>query len=39
MWDVHGPQPVLEIRPDLSEEQKQEIDFDGLQRIGRDEGG
>ena len=39
MWDVHGPQSVSEIRPDLSEEQKQEIDFDGLKRIGRDEGG
>jgi hypothetical protein len=34
MWDVHGPQPVSEIRPDLTEEQKQEIDFDGLRRIG-----
>jgi hypothetical protein len=39
MWDVHGPQPVSETRPTLTEEQKQEIDFDGLKRIGRDEGG
>jgi len=35
MWDVKGPQPVSETRPDLPEEQKQEIDFDGLKRIGR----
>ena len=34
MWDVYGPQPVSEIRPDLTAEQKQEIDFDGLKRIG-----
>ena len=34
MWDVHGPQPVSEIRPDLTAEQKLEIDFDGLTRIG-----
>lgn len=39
MWDVQGPQPVSETRPTLTEEQKQEIDFDGLKRIGRDEGG
>ena len=39
MWDVYGPQPVSDIRPDLTEEQKQEIDFDGLTRIGRNEGG
>ena len=39
MWDAYGPQPVSEIRPDLTAEQKQEIDFDGLTRIGRDEGG
>ena len=39
MWDVHGPQPVSEIRPDLTAEQKQEIDFDALTQIGRDEGG
>ena len=39
MWDVHGPQPVSEIRPDLTAEQKQEIDFDGLKRIGSGEGG
>ncbi|MEM7664083.1 MAG: hypothetical protein AAF292_17715 [Pseudomonadota bacterium] len=38
MWDVHGPQPVLETRPNLTEEQRQEIDFDGLTRIGRDKG-
>ena len=39
MWDVHGPKPVLETRPEISDEQKLEIDFDGLKRIGRDEGG
>ena len=35
MWDVQGPQPVSEIRPDLTAEQKQEIDFDALTQIGR----
>jgi len=35
MWDVQGPQPVSETRPDISDEQKQEIDFDALTRIGR----
>jgi len=35
MWDVHGPQPVSETRPDISDEQKQEIDFDALTMIGR----
>ena len=35
MWNVHGPQPVSEIRPDLTAEQKQEIDFDALTQIGR----
>jgi hypothetical protein len=39
MWDVHGPQPVSDIRPDLTAEQKQEIDFDALRRVERDEGG
>ena len=39
MWDVNGPQPVSEIRPDLTKEQKQEIDLDALTRIGRDGGG
>lgn len=39
MCDVHGPQPVSKIRPDISDEQKQEIDFEALMRIGRDEGG
>jgi len=39
MWDVHGPQPVSEIRPDLSAEQKLEIDFDALTRIGRGDSG
>jgi hypothetical protein len=39
MWDVHGPKLVSEIRPDLTEEQNQEIDFDALTQIGRDEGG
>jgi hypothetical protein len=39
MWDVNGPQQVFETRPELSAEQKQEIDFDRLTRIGRDENG
>ena len=39
MWDVEGPQPVSETWPDLTEEQKLEIDFDALMRIGRDKGG
>jgi hypothetical protein len=39
MWDVNGPRPVLETRPDLSAEQKLEIDFDTLKRIGSGEGG
>ena len=39
MWDVHGPQPVSETRPGLTAEQKQEIDFDALTRIGRVGGG
>ena len=39
MWDVHGPQPVSEIRPDISDEQKREIDFSDLKRIGSGEGG
>ena len=39
MWDVHGPQQVSEIRPDISGEQKQEIDFDALTRIGSGESG
>lgn len=34
-----GAQPVSETLPDLTAEQKQEIDFDGLKRIGRGEGG
>ena len=33
MWDVCGPKPVSEIRPDLTKKQKQEIDFNGLKRI------
>ena len=39
MWGVHGPQPVSDSRPDLTAEQKQEIDFDALTQIGRDGGG
>ena len=39
MWDVHGPQPVSEIPPDISDEQKQEIDFDTLARIGGGDSG
>lgn len=35
MWGVHGSKPVSEARPDLTAEQKQEIDFDGLKRIRR----
>jgi hypothetical protein len=31
--------PVSEIRPDLTAEQKQEIDFDALTRIGSGESG
>lgn len=33
MWDVKGPQPIAGIRPDLTEQQKKEIDFDELTRI------
>lgn len=39
MWDVHGPQPESEIRPDLTAEQKREIDFDVLMQIRRSDGG
>ena len=39
MWDVHGPQQVSGSRPDLTTEQKQEIDFERLTRIGSGEGG
>ena len=39
MWGVQGPQPVSETRPEISDEQKQEIDFDGLKQIGIGEGG
>lgn len=39
MWDVQGPQPVSETQPDISDEQKQEIDFDALTRIGRSDDG
>ena len=39
MWDVGGPQQVSEIRPDLNAEQKQEIDFDALTRIGGGDSG
>ena len=38
MWNVHGPQLVSEIWPDISDEQKQEIDFDALTRIGGGDG-
>lgn len=34
MWDVYGPKPVSKTRPDLSAEQKQEIGFGALTRIG-----
>ena len=39
MWDVQGPQPVSETRPDISDEQKQEIDFDALTRIRKSDSG
>ena len=39
MWDVQGPQPVSETRPDINDEQKQEIDLDALMRIGRSDSG
>jgi hypothetical protein len=39
MWNVHGPQPVSEIRPDIGDEKKLEIDFDALTRIGRGDSG
>ena len=39
MWGVHGPQPVSETRPDISDEQKQEIDFDALSRIRKSDSG
>jgi len=39
MWEVHGPKPVSEIRPGLTAEQKHEIDFDALTRIGIEDGG
>lgn len=32
-WDVSGPQQVARCQPDLSDCQKEEIDFDGLTRI------
>ena len=34
MWGLNGPQQVSEIWPDISDEQKQEIDFDGLTQVG-----
>ena len=39
MWDVKGPQPVSETRPDINDEQKQEIDLDALMRIGKSDSG
>ncbi|NVK14044.1 MAG: hypothetical protein HWE35_07650 [Rhodobacteraceae bacterium] len=39
MWDVQGPQPVSETRPDINDEQKQEIDLDALMRIGKSDSG
>jgi len=33
MWDLKGPQQVVRCQPDLSDSQKEEIDFDGLTRI------
>lgn len=35
MWGIDGPQPVSRTQPDLSPEQRQEIDFDLLMRIRR----
>lgn len=39
MWDVKGPQQVSETQPSISDQQKQEIDFDALTRIGSGESG
>ena len=33
MWGAAGPQPVQGSRPDLSAEQKRQINFDALTRI------
>jgi len=35
MWGIDGPRPVSGAQPDLSKDQKQEIDFDALTRIRR----
>lgn len=32
-WDVDGPQRVARCHPDLSDAEKQEIDFEELARI------
>ena len=39
MWDVRGPKPVSAIQPELTEEQKHQINFDELTQIGKDAGG
>jgi hypothetical protein len=39
MWDVQGPRPVSETWPDISDEQKQEIDFDALMWIRKSDSG
>lgn len=33
MWAVNGPQQVAKCRPDLSDAEKREIDFQALARI------
>lgn len=35
LWGIDGPRPVSRVQPDLSKNQKQEIDFDALTRIRR----
>ena len=39
MWDVQGPQPVSETRPDINDEQKQETGLDALMPIGKSDSG
>lgn len=37
-WDVHGPQRVSRLCPDLCEAEKAEIDFEALTQLpGRDD--
>lgn len=39
MWKENGARAVSGARPELKDEQKQEIDFDALPRIGKGEVG